>query len=119
YLDESQTPPRWRCEDECIEENSEEKFCGTTSHFTNFALLLMTNSRGESPCSSYWDWILDGFWEDFSLILACIVAILFCGVVVILIFSTEKGRKVLTGRETLHAMMKQVEESTVMMNQHH
>lgn len=41
----------WKCEDECLEQVSPSFWCGTTDHFTNFAVLL-TGSSSDSKCSS-------------------------------------------------------------------
>ncbi|MCB9666151.1 MAG: hypothetical protein H6732_18730 [Alphaproteobacteria bacterium] len=40
YLDASVSPPVWRCEDPCLDATDDGLYCGTTSHFTNFAILL-------------------------------------------------------------------------------
>lgn len=39
YLDELDSPPTWKCVDKCVKEK-DNKICGTTDHFTNFAILL-------------------------------------------------------------------------------
>lgn len=70
YLDESSNPPKWKCEDECLDENSNGLFCGNTDHFTNFALLLTGNSN-KDKCGSL-DWITGSSWGDFILILSLI-----------------------------------------------
>lgn len=50
FLDESADPPRWECEDTCLERDDNE-FCGKTDHFTNFALLLDSKAdRDRSTC---------------------------------------------------------------------
>ena len=54
FLDESQRPPQWICEDKCLEVEND-YLCGKTDHFTNFALLLdsTTGGNGNSdPCAS-------------------------------------------------------------------
>jgi hypothetical protein len=39
YIDESVDPPKWVCEDPCVKHNGN-TLCGTTDHFTSFAILL-------------------------------------------------------------------------------
>lgn len=40
YLDETRSPPQWRCEDPCLDKKEGDLVCGETDHFTNFAILL-------------------------------------------------------------------------------
>jgi hypothetical protein len=39
YIDERVDPPKWVCEDPCVKHNGN-TLCGTTDHFTSFAILL-------------------------------------------------------------------------------
>ncbi len=48
YFDES--TKSWKCEDECLESKGGGVVCGTTNHFTNFAILL--SSGGSSKCDA-------------------------------------------------------------------
>ena len=38
YFDES--TQEWKCEDSCLEKNDQGQYCGSTAHFTSFAILL-------------------------------------------------------------------------------
>ena len=52
FLDVKQFPPEWTCEDRCLTERGN-LLCGSTDHFTNFALLL--DIRDDDPCASTGD----------------------------------------------------------------
>jgi hypothetical protein len=53
YIDESVSPPKWRCEDSCLEQVGRDQVCGKTDHFTNFAILLGGRGDGGGDlCSS-------------------------------------------------------------------
>jgi hypothetical protein len=47
FIDESVSPPAWRCEDPCLSKDNRGQWCGTTSHFTNFAILLSGGATSE------------------------------------------------------------------------
>jgi hypothetical protein len=51
YLDTSESPPTWKCEDPCLEK-SDDRLCGETDHLTNFAILLSASGAGSSSCHS-------------------------------------------------------------------
>ncbi len=51
YLDESTKPPKWTCEDECLTKGNDGLLCGSTSHFTNFAILLVGGRGNETKCT--------------------------------------------------------------------
>jgi len=40
---------QWRCEDTCVEVNDKGQVCGSTDHFTNFAVLL-SGGDGKEKC---------------------------------------------------------------------
>ena len=43
----------WECGDNCLKQNSRGQLCGTTDHFTNFAILLSSNTKGgNGSCES-------------------------------------------------------------------
>ena len=49
FLDEATST--WRCEDQCLEEE-DGLLCGTTDHFTNFAILVGGGKgSSEDPCT--------------------------------------------------------------------
>ena len=50
YFDEN--TEEWKCEDSCLKQNNQGQYCGSTAHFTSFAILLQgkknnCNSDGE------------------------------------------------------------------------
>lgn len=48
YLNEK--TKTWVCEDECLSANDKGQLCGSTNHFTNFALLLTGGSGSSDKC---------------------------------------------------------------------
>jgi len=97
YIDSS---GRWRCEDACLVTSSSGTICGSTSHFTNFAVLL--SGGGGRQCTSS----ITGSWRG-DLALAASVAgfvILLC-VAVLAFGHTQTGRKVISGREGVRVSM--------------
>jgi hypothetical protein len=53
YLDEKEDPPKWKCVDECLEKKGG-MLCGSTDHFTSFAVLLggIGGGGGGGGCGS-------------------------------------------------------------------
>ena len=73
FLDESAEPPEWICEDRCLQEASDGLFCGSTDHFTNFALLL--DLSDDNDCNSSGD--QDVFvWLSLGFLIAALIIIL-------------------------------------------
>ena len=68
----------WECEDSCLKSNSDGQVCGSTDHFTNFAILL-TSETGGNTCSEFSD-----TQEDFRLIVASAVCIAVAVCIIIL-----------------------------------
>lgn len=102
FLDESLSPPEWKCEDPCLEENSEGLFCGQTNHFTNFALLLSGGSGGNAGCNSSgsFDWITGSSWGDFILVICSVAFVVCCGCIFVLVVMTvEPVRNIIYGKE--------------------
>lgn len=75
YIDESKSPPEWVCEDSCLEV-SDGMACGTTDHFTNFAILLDGGGNaGFDPCaSSSSDYVTGEWWGDIALAGGCMMS---------------------------------------------
>ena len=97
FLNEETSPPRWECEDTCLEESDDGFLCGTTDHFTNFALLL---SGGDNGCEAENDLIFDEAWKDGVLIGAVTILILLCLLIAtILLALTPLGDRILRGKE--------------------
>jgi hypothetical protein len=99
YLDESVSPPKWKCEDECLQRSSSGQVCGDTSHFTNFAILLGGGGSGGNACESYNTYVTGSFNGDLALCLACAGVCCCCFIFVYLCTSTAVGRRTFIGRE--------------------
>lgn len=84
YLDESLNPPEWKCEDNCLDENSNGLYCGNTNHFTNFALLLAGGSNNGCNGNSSDFWITKSSWGDFALLLTCALFCIVFSVIIVL-----------------------------------
>eukprot|EP00339_Tiarina_fusa_P013003 CAMPEP_0117026342 /NCGR_PEP_ID=MMETSP0472-20121206/19379_1 /TAXON_ID=693140 ORGANISM="Tiarina fusus, Strain LIS" /NCGR_SAMPLE_ID=MMETSP0472 /ASSEMBLY_ACC=CAM_ASM_000603 /LENGTH=766 /DNA_ID=CAMNT_0004733329 /DNA_START=201 /DNA_END=2501 /DNA_ORIENTATION=- len=97
FLDESAKPPRWKCEDPCLEQNKEGFLCGNTDHFTSFAVLL--DGTGNS-CKGSGDLIFDEGWQD-AILISSVSAGILCILLVITVFLavTKIGSKVVRGDE--------------------
>eukprot|EP01096_Ripella_sp_DP13-Kostka_P014687 TRINITY_DN670_c0_g1_i2.p1 TRINITY_DN670_c0_g1~~TRINITY_DN670_c0_g1_i2.p1 ORF type:complete len:1080 (+),score=387.12 TRINITY_DN670_c0_g1_i2:165-3404(+) len=103
FLDESDpAKPEWKCQDECLQKGAKGKVCGTSSHFTSFAILL-SGSVGSDPCGdNSSDFFTGAYWSD-SVVVAVIAAFilfLFIFSAIVLTF-TKPGRAVLYGKEGL------------------
>ena len=92
FIDESLSPPEWVCEDETLSEASPLVFCGTTDHFTNFALLLA--GGGARGSSSSTDYVTNSMLGDILLILGLLL--LCCFIFVILALLTTFVRPITT-----------------------
>ena len=89
YLDENN---EWVCEDECISSDNNGKYCGTTDHFTSFAILLDGGS-GTGGCGSD-----DGINEIISylslaFIILAIILVAIAGTVYEIYFRSIKAYK--------------------------
>jgi len=89
FIDESKNPPEWRCEDSCLDYDSDSSVaCGTTDHFTNFAILLDGGSAGGDPCgSSTNDFITGVWWGDLTLAASLVACCCCFGIVFIALVS--------------------------------
>jgi hypothetical protein len=52
YLNETSSRANWVCEDSCLTSSSPNQACGTSSHFTLFAILLGAGIDGHGGCGS-------------------------------------------------------------------
>ena len=50
-MDDSTTPPTWKCQDPCLSRNKDNSVCGETGHFTSFAILV-DGINGNKGCLS-------------------------------------------------------------------
>ena len=77
----------WECEDPCLQYEGN-LACGTTTHFTNFAILLSGGSGSGAQCGdSENDWILNSGWQD-GILISSLCACCFCGVILVMIIGT-------------------------------
>ena len=91
----------WKCEDPCLEVDNDGRACGTTNHFTSFAVLFQGTGAGK--CASDSDnqyYILHSGWQDMLLVLGCSIFI-FVFLVLLAIFMSNSriGRSIMLGRE--------------------
>lgn len=103
YLDESNPEkPEWKCQDQCLQKGAKGKVCGTSSHFTSFAILL-SGSVGADPCGdNSSDFFTGAYWSDSVVVgvIAAFILLLFLFSAFFLAF-TRPGRAVLYGKEGL------------------
>lgn len=97
FLDETQTPPKWICQDKCLTTSTKGVLCGNTNHFTSFAIFF-GGASNSATCSSQF---FTGSSEYDSLVSALfaigVIAVLL--VIMALIFYTSIGRKIFYGKE--------------------
>ena len=99
YIDSS---GRWQCEDKCLSNSNATQLCGSTGHFTNFAVLL--SGGGGRQCDSY----ITGSWRGdlalaasvagFIILLSCVVLALGCSTPGRLLLAGPEGRRILQVR---------------------
>ena len=94
FLNENQSPPKWECEDKCLERNDNDLLCGETDHFTNFAVLF----TGKRNCGEF-DYIFDEAWKD-GVLIGCISGAIICYLLIgTIILVSPCGSKILRGTE--------------------
>lgn len=101
FLDESSNPPKWKCEDPCLQKNSDGLLCGNTDHFTNFALLLNGGSGKNKGCGSDSDkWITGSGYGDLILVLSCALFCIAFGIIFIIAVNVVPPvKRIAYGRE--------------------
>jgi hypothetical protein len=109
YLDESISPPKWKCEDECLDSH-QGQLCGSTSHFTSFAILLSGGSGGD--CTS--NYILGSGWYDLALILSFVVVLWICLCLFVFIVECTPFGNYFFGKE--HTRVKQLRSYAIQAN---
>ena len=117
FINEEFFPPKWECQDRCLNDGSSNLICGKTDHFTSFALLL-TGDNGDQ-CTSKFDLIFDEKWKDGVLIGSFSAAFLLCLFAVCLFLAfTPIGGRILRGEEgtRIHKLRSQA-NSTVSSEQ--
>ena len=102
YIDAS---GHWQCEDKCPSRNSSHT-CGTTSHFTNFAVLL-SGGGDKSDCDSF----ITGSWKgDIGMAAAFFGSVWLLCLGIAIISQTERGRVFFTGRRSKKASMRSLDK---------
>lgn len=100
---------KWVCEDPCLDRKStrgRDQFCGTTDHFTNFAILLMgSNGVDGDPCGSAGNNYITGTWQgDLGLVGSFTFLVLAsCFILVVLSF-VPRFRIFFFGRENMRVI---------------
>lgn len=97
FLNEDFSPPRWECQDTCLERNDDNLLCGDTDHFTSFAVLFSGTGNG---CGSNDDLIFSEAWQDGVLIGSVSAAFLICLLCfTVLLAATPCGSRIVRGGE--------------------
>ena len=92
----------WECEDECLEKNKNEQFCGTTTHFTAFSVLFYGIDGPGAACSSPPNpYIFDEYWQDLILTASFIGAAICCFCLCVFCSRFYFCRRIIFGRETI------------------
>jgi len=115
----------WKCEDECLETNNfrgggKKQVCGTASHFTNFAILLVgSNGVDGNRCDSSGDAYFTGHWEGDVGVVAGIAFLLLIIIIVLIvlsyvpalriIFLGKEGTRIKTTRENIKNLEKELD----------
>ena len=94
YIDESKNPPKWVCEDKCLQK-SNGLICGETNHFTNFAILLGGDGSGNKDCSDGKDYVTGSVKGDVILISSCIGLLIVLGAIFIFLASFSKSARLM------------------------
>lgn len=120
YLEVNRFPNEWICEDPCVEYVEElQQICGTTTHFTSFAVLFEGKGGGDSLCgSSENGYIFNEAWQDLTLIggiclICCILSILF----IILGSVTKQGASILYGTESRRIAVLRSNRSAILIEE--
>jgi hypothetical protein len=94
----------WECEDNCLQvadSDQEQKVCGMTSHFTNFAVLLTGIADGDGPgCSSFSFTYITGSQEgDMILVAMFVLGAIACGILICCISRIPLCGRLVYGKE--------------------
>ena len=94
---------QWVCQDSCLKKNSsssgKETLCGTTDHFTSFAILLVGGSVKGDKCNEGLRYVT-GSWEgDSGLVGALIFLMLIIALIIVGLSYVPFLRKVFYGEE--------------------
>ena len=78
---------QWECQDKCLKQKGNE-YCGTTNHFTSFALLLGANTNND-PCNSEDESYVIA-WVSVALILVAIVCFVIATIIIEIIYRKQR-----------------------------
>jgi len=105
YIDSS---GRWQCEDKYLTMSNSTQICGSTSHFTNFAVLL-SGGGGGGQNKSY----ITGSWRGDLGLAASVAGFVIVVAVVVLAFGyTQTGRRFISGRQGVRTSMRKLSSRT-------
>merc|ERR1712173_197697 len=99
FYNERYDPPRWECEDSCLKSDDSGRYCGTTTHFTQFALLLKGGATHWDGCNEWNDYIVGSYQGDLILVAAFAGGMICIGCFVILLSGTPVGNRLCRGKE--------------------
>jgi hypothetical protein len=108
FLDESKNPPQWKCEDECLETRNN-LLCGSTTHFTVFAILLGSVSSGGCSSNVY---VTGSFNGDLALCLAVAGFVVILACLVIAFSQFKYGKLIMFGAE--HERIRELREKSLL-----
>jgi hypothetical protein len=91
YLDESVTPPKWRCQDPCLTRSNSSFICGETGHFTSFAVLLGGGGGDSCGGSSAQETLIQ--WLSLAAIIIALVCVVFLALLLELKVRLDKKRR--------------------------
>ena len=104
YLDESQDPPQWKCEDKCLKDDNSYEYnnlnylCGKTTHLTNFAILFEGIAKG-GGCNYEGDFILGSAENDLILSASVAAFVVLCALILLILYCFTPLRKYIVGEE--------------------
>lgn len=90
FLDYSEDPPEWKCEDKCPTKEGS-TFCGEADHFTNFALLLGSVGANECNSGASDELIFDAAWKDAVLVASVGAGVCLCCIIIFILLLVVPG----------------------------
>lgn len=108
YLDESTSPPEWKCQDSCLTRKGA-SVCGETGHFTSFAVLL-DGGGGGSGCNGDSEGVIDEVVTYLSLGSVIVAIILIVLAIIILELYHTKHKKDIKQRVAEKAKSRKLEQ---------
>lgn len=96
YIDEEEDPPKWKCEDKCVDKGAGDELCGKTKHLTNFAILL-TGVVGSDKCGGNYGYIFGNYKYDLALVGGIALLVIILALLFVLLSYTPFGTAILYG----------------------